>query len=748
MKYADIILPLPLQDCFTYAVPTDMQSMLQVGCRVQVSFGQKKVYIGIVLRMHDTEPLDYKVKAIMRVVDSSPVVTPRQLELWQWTAEYYICSLGEVMNAALPAGLKDDSFRPKTETLVHLAGELHADKVGIVLNFLRRSKPQQVMFETYLEMSGFGRQHELTPVTKTDLMRMCSGAAYTFKALVDKKLLTTSEQEVGRLADAHDELVPLSQLSEAQQVAFDQIGRSFQSHDVTLLHGVTSSGKTEVYMHLMQQVIDSGRQVLYLLPEIALTTQLTDRLRRVFGTRMGVYHSKFTDSERVEVYRRQLGSQPFDIILGVRSSVFLPFRDLGLVIIDEEHEPSYKQQDPAPRYHARSMALVLARRFGAKTLLGSATPSVDTFHMARTGRYGYVSLTRRYRDLAMPQIHVVDIRRLRFQKRMRGVFSQQLLDAMGEALSRGEQVILFQNRRGYANFLQCRTCGWVPRCDRCDVSLTYHRLHGHLTCHYCGQVYQVPDACPQCEGREFTDVGMGTEKVEAEVHQHFPQARTIRMDIDTAHTRHAYEQIIGDFAARHYDVLIGTQMVSKGLDFAGVSVVGILDADTMLNIPDFRSHERTFQVVAQVSGRAGRAKQGGQVILQTRSADSDTIAQVVANDYEAMYKTESEEREAFRYPPFTRLINVYVRHRDAQRADLLAGDMARLLRAAFADRVLGPDRPAVARVKSMSVRKIVVKLEKNASPHTVRSILLDLQARLMMQPSANGVQIYYDVDPM
>lgn len=748
MKYADIILPLPLQDCFTYAVPTDMQSMLQVGCRVQVPFGQKKVYIGIVLRMHDTEPLDYKVKAIMRVVDSYPVVTPRQLELWQWAAEYYICSLGEVMNAALPAGLKDDSFRPKTETLVHLAGELHADKVNIVLNFLRRSKPQQVMFETYLEMSGFGRQHELTPVTKTDLMRMCSGAAYTFKALVDKKLLTTSEQEVGRLADVHDELVPLSQLSEAQQVAFDQIGRSFQSHDVTLLHGVTSSGKTEVYMHLMQQVIDSGRQVLYLLPEIALTTQLTDRLRRVFGARMGVYHSKFTDSERVEVYRRQLGSQPFDIILGVRSSVFLPFRDLGLVIIDEEHEPSYKQQDPAPRYHARSMALVLARRFGAKTLLGSATPSVDTFHMARTGRYGYVSLTRRYRDLAMPQIHVVDIRRLRFQKRMRGVFSQQLLDAMGEALSRGEQVILFQNRRGYANFLQCRTCGWVPRCDRCDVSLTYHRLHGHLTCHYCGQVYQVPDACPQCEGREFTDVGMGTEKVEAEVHQHFPQARTIRMDIDTAHTRHAYEQIIGDFAARHYDVLIGTQMVSKGLDFAGVSVVGILDADTMLNIPDFRSHERTFQVVAQVSGRAGRAKQGGQVILQTRSADSDTIAQVVANDYEAMYKTESEEREAFRYPPFTRLINVYVRHRDAQRADLLAGDMARLLRAAFADRVLGPDRPAVARVKSMSVRKIVVKLEKNASPHTVRSILLDLQARLMMQPSANGVQIYYDVDPM
>ncbi len=748
MKYADVILPLPLQDCFTYAVPADMYATAGVGCRVEVGFGRSKRYIGIVLRRHDAEPVGYVVKPLLRVVDAVPVVTPRQLELWQWVADYYVCSLGEVMNAALPSGLKDDSFRPRTETYVHLAGDLHADKVDVVVNCLRRSKAQQVMFETYLEMSGFGRQQTLTPVTKTDLLRMCSGASYTFKALVEKQLLRVSEQEIGLKTDMPAVQKPPYRLSEAQQEAYDEIVGSFTSHDVTLLHGVTSSGKTEVYMHLMQRAIDSGQQVLYLLPEIALTTQLTDRLRRVFGTRMGVYHSKFTDSERVEVYRRQLGTNPYDIILGVRSSVFLPFLNLGLVIIDEEHEPSYKQQEPAPRYHARSVALVLARRFGAKTLLGSATPSVDTFHLARTGRYGYVSLTRRYRDLALPQIHVVDIRRLRFQKRMRGVFSQQLLDAMADALGRGEQVILFQNRRGYANFLQCHTCGWVPRCDRCDVSLTYHRQHGHLTCHYCGQVYQLPDVCPQCEGRDFTDVGMGTEKVEAEVHLHFPQARTIRMDIDTARTRHAYEQIIGDFAARRYDVLIGTQMVSKGLDFAGVSVVGILDADTMLNIPDFRSHERTFQMVSQVSGRAGRAKQGGRVILQTRSADSDTISQVVANDYEAMYAAELEERKMFGYPPFVRLINVYVRHRDARRADLLATDMARLLKAAFANRVLGPDRPAVSRVKSMDVRKIVVKIEKNASPHMVRSILLDLQARLMMQPSAAGVQIYYDVDPM
>lgn len=391
---------------------------------------------------------------------------------------------------------------------------------------------------------------------------------------------------------------------------------------------------------------------------------------------------------------------------------------------------------------------MLARRHGAKTLLGSATPSIETYHLAQQGRYGYVSLTQRFRGLSMPEVEVVDVRRLKFQHRMKGIFSQQLLDAMGKALSSGHQVILFQNRRGYANFMQCRTCGWVPRCDRCDVSLTYHRQHHHLSCHYCGAIYQVPDACPQCEGHDFGDVGMGTEKVEDAVHQHFPDARTIRMDIDTAHTRHAFEQIINDFASRRYDVLIGTQMVSKGLDFAGVSVVGILDADTMLNIPDFRSAERTFQVIAQVSGRAGRAEDGGRVILQTRSADSDTIVQAQHNDYLAMTATQLEERQEFHYPPFTRVINVYVRHRDAKHADLLAADMARLLRASFADRVLGPDRPAVARVKSMSVRKIMIKLERNASPRAVYDILMKVQERLMQQPSASGVQVYYDVDPM
>lgn len=748
MNYADIILPLPLQDSFTYSIPPAMQAGIGVGQRVEVSFGKSKMMIGIVLNLHDTKPTGYAVKPIGRLIDDAPIVTASQLALWQWAATYYVCPLGDVMNAALPSSLKDDSYRPRTETYVTLAGNLEPAKVGIVLNYLRRSKRQQVMFETYLEMSGFGRQAALTPVSKSDLLRMCSGTSAAFTALVDKKLFTTHEEEVGRLPISTVETCQPSTLSDAQQTALEEINISFNTHATTLLHGVTSSGKTEVYIHLISQALKEGRQVLYLLPEIALTTQLTTRLQRVFGQRMGVYHSKFSDAERVEVYRRQLSDHPYDIILGVRSSVFLPFQRLGLIIIDEEHEPSYKQQDPAPRYHARSLALMLARHQGAKTLLGSATPSIDSYHLARQGRYGYVKLTQRFRGLSLPMVEVVDVRRLKFQHRMKGIFSQQLLDAMGKALSNGQQVILFQNRRGYANFLQCRTCGWVPRCDRCDVSLTYHRQHHHLSCHYCGAIYQVPDACPQCEGHDFGDVGMGTEKVEDAVHQYFPQARTIRMDIDTAHTRHAFEQIINDFASRRYDVLIGTQMVSKGLDFAGVSVVGILDADTMLNIPDFRSAERTFQVIAQVSGRAGRAEDGGRVILQTRSADSDTIVQAQHNDYEAMTATQLEERQAFHYPPFTRVINVYVRHRDAMHADLLAADMARLLRAAFADRVLGPDRPAVARVKSMSVRKIMIKIERNASPRAVYDILMKVQNRLMQQPSASGVQVYYDVDPM
>lgn len=537
-------------------------------------------------------------------------------------------------------------------------------------------------------------------------------------------------------------------LNPSQQKAFDEICKSFTDKDITLLHGVTSSGKTEVYIHLINKCLTEGKQVLYLLPEIALTTQITERLKKVFGDRLGVYHSKFTDNARVEVYKRQLSDNPYDIILGVRSSVFLPFRNLGLVIIDEEHETSYKQQDPAPRYHARGAAIMLARQLGAKTLLGTATPSIESYSNARNGRYGYVELTQRYKDMKLPEICTVDIKRLKHQKRMKGAFSQTLVEEIGRALANKEQVILFQNRRGYSPFIECKNCGWVPRCEHCDVSLTYHKRTGMLSCHYCGHTYGIPVRCPQCEEGEFMSVGLGTEKVEDEIKKLFPDAVTQRMDLDTARTRSAYERIISEFADHKSDILIGTQMVSKGLDFDNVSVVGILDADTMLNMPDFRSHERAFHVIAQVAGRAGRKNHAGKVVLQTRSADSDIITQVVANDYVSMYNNQMAERRLFRYPPFHRLIYVYMKHRDNQRVEQLASIMADRLRLVFGDRVLGPDCPPVGRVQSLFIRKIILKIEIGASIYKVRTLLKDIRREILSLPLANSLNIYFDVDPM
>ena len=746
--FADVIVPLPLQDSYTYSIPSSMELSVRKGCRVVVPFGKNKSYVGIVRDVHKKQPQGYQVKPIVRCLDEQPVVTPVQLTFWQWIASYYVCPLGDVMNAALPAGLKDDKFRPKTETRVCLAGDFDINKKDIVLNFLKNSKKQQIVFETYLEMSGYGRFEQPRPVSKQELLQVCGASTTIFNGLVSKKLLTTYEHEVGRILHTPVSLRDVHPLNEAQQAAYEEINSLYLTHDVTLLHGVTSSGKTEIYIHLIRKAIAEGKQVLYLLPEIALTTQITERLRSVFGDEMGVYHSKFSDAERVEVYQKQLSDHPFNLILGVRSSVFLPFHRLGLVIVDEEHEVSYKQQEPAPRYHARNAAIMLAHQAHAKTLLGTATPSLESYHLAKTGKYGYVSLTTRYRDMQLPEVEVVDIKRLRFQKRMKGVFSPVLHDLIGEALAHHEQVILFLNRRGYANFLSCKTCGWVPRCPHCDVSLTYHKKSGRLVCHYCGTSFEVPDKCPQCDESTFTDVGIGTEKVEAQLHRDFPNATTIRMDIDTAHTRTAYEQIITDFSQHRYDILVGTQMVTKGLDFDNVSVVGVLDADTMLNIPDFRSHERTYQVLAQVAGRAGRKHNKGRVVVQTRSADADIISYVVTNDYASMFRTQMEERKAFHYPPYYRLINIYLRHHDAARVELLANDMASMMRHTFGERLLGPDRPAVSRVHSMYIRKLMLKIEKTASVDKVRNILFDIQSRLMQQPSANGLQVYYDVDPM
>lgn len=538
-------------------------------------------------------------------------------------------------------------------------------------------------------------------------------------------------------------------LTEAQQRAYDEIVASWRDRDITLLHGVTSSGKTEIYIHLIRRAIADGRQVLYLLPEIALTTQITERLRRVFGTRMGVYHSKFSDRQRADIYRRQLSDAPYDLILGVRSSVLLPFQRLGLVIVDEEHETSYKQQEPAPRYHARNAALMLARQQGAKTLLGTATPSIETAYHAQAGHYGHVTLSTRYAGIELPTIEVVDIRRLRFQKRMKGAFSPRLLEAIGQALQRQEQVILFQNRRGFSSYLQCRKCGWVPRCLHCDVSLTYHKRTGQLVCHYCGAAYALPPQCPDCQSTaDLSPVGAGTERVEEQIAAAFPEARVLRMDLDTARTRTAYERIIGSFSDGQADILIGTQMVTKGLDFDRVSVVGILDADTLLNLSNFRAAEHAFQMLSQVAGRAGRKGRQGTVILQTRSAESNIVAQVTAHDYAAFFASQLAERELFLYPPFARLIDIYLRHRDRDVLEHLADDLAAALRPVFGDRLLGPTPPVVGRVASLYIRKIMLKLPPDLSPASVRRTLLAARDSLLSRTVANGLQVYFDVDPV
>lgn len=537
-------------------------------------------------------------------------------------------------------------------------------------------------------------------------------------------------------------------LNDAQRKAMAEVLESFKEKNATLLHGVTSSGKTEVYIHLIDKYLSEGKQVLYLLPEIALTTQITNRLRRVFGDRMGVYHSKFTDVQRLEVYKRQASEVPYQLILGVRSSIFLPFQNLGLVIIDEEHEQSYKQQDPAPRYHARSAALMLAHLFGAKTLLGTATPSFEVYHHARKGRYGYVQLTQRYRDMQLPTIEIVDTKEAKRKKQMRGMFSPRLIDTMRQAMDEGQQVILFQNRRGFSSFIECKQCGWVPHCPHCDVSLTLHKKSEMLTCHYCGYTCRIPDKCPNCEESNYVEVGTGTERVEDDIQEIFPEAKTLRMDLDTAKTRQQYERIINDFGAHKADILVGTQMVTKGLDFDNVSVVGILDADTMLNLPDFRSYERAFQTLSQVAGRAGRAHNAGQVILQTRSADSEIIKQITENDYWGMFYNQMMERQLFRYPPFYRLIYVYLRHKDDHLLEHLAEDMGKRLKAVFGDRVLGPDRPPVSRIQSLYIRKMMLKVEHTASIEKVRQALIAVQQQMLAQPVAKSLNVYYDVDPM
>ncbi|OQX99468.1 MAG: primosomal protein N', partial [Bacteroidetes bacterium 4572_117] len=753
--FADLILPVPLNQFFTYHIPAEFAKLCSPGKRVVVQFGRKKVYSAIIYRIHNNEPTSYKTKNILSVLDNEPIVNELQFKFWQWIAEYYICTIGEVYRAALPAGLKleshtsikynadffefnespeDLSFSPKESILLD-ALKIHnklniseinsllslkngityvkslydkgaveieesltknykakketylclnknyetADKINLVLDGLNKAKKQKELLLSFLELTFYGTDNQLQEISKHELIKHTNSNSSIVKELEKKGILKSNQKDISRLNTENGTIVEAKQLNNAQNSALKQVKEQFNGKETVLLHGVTSSGKTEIYIHLINETIKKGKQVLYLLPEIALSTQLVHRLKKHFGNQVGVYHSKFSDAERVEIWQNiqnapSLENQTqYKIILGVRSSVFLPYSKLGLIIIDEEHENTFKQYNPAPRYHARDAALVLARIHGAKTLLGTATPSVESYFNAKSGKYGLVELNTRYQDIELPEIFIADIKEAKRKKQMKSHFTPLLLENIENVLKNKSQVILFQNRRGFAPYIECISCGSIPKCKHCDVSLTYHRHTNQLVCHYCGFTYTNNGSCKDCGSTSLQTRGFGTEKVEDELAVFFPGATIKRMDLDTTRGKHAHEKLIHKFEAGDIDILIGTQMVTKGLDFDNVSLVGVLDADQMLNFPDFRAYERSYQLMAQVAGRAGRKNKRGKVIIQTSSAGNEIINNVVNNDYLQMFYKQIEERKQFKYPPFIRLIHISVKHKNKQILDEASG---------------------------------------------------------------------------
>lgn len=820
MKYANVILPLPLENSYTYAIPVELEKAVIPGCRVIVHFGRKKYYTAIVMEVHERKPVSgYEVKEIYALMEVSPVLRRPQLRFWQWISSYYLCKLGDVYKAALPSGLKLESetaityiedfeadsflrpneqavldafsgtkklsvselqkktglrnvmpvvaslltrgavevgeemkkgFAPKMQTFIRLASVYREkDRLHKAFDELKRAKKQELLLIAFLDLS-----HTMNPLlakelSKRELLDQTGYASAVLDGLIKRGIVETYEKEVGRLQVPVCRVQPLHPLSPAQDKACHEIHEAFKTKEVCLLHGVTSSGKTEIYVHLIDEVLKSGRQVLYMLPEIAITTQITERLAKYFGDKLLVYHSKFPDNERVEVWNKLLYENEPRLVLGVRSSLFLPFKDLGLIIVDEEHETSYKQQDPAPRYHARNAAIVLAGMHGAKTLLGSATPSIDSYFNAKAGKYGLVELKTRYGDCLMPEIQPVNIKELRRKKIMKDtLFSPLLVQEMQTVLAAGEQVILFQNRRGFAPMMECKVCGWVPHCVNCDVSLTYHKKYHRLVCHYCGYSMQPPSQCPACGEHELRMLGFGTEKVEEEIAALFPTYKVERLDFDTARTRTAYERIIADFEKGKTQILIGTQMLSKGLDFGNVSVVGILNADSLMNFPDFRAYERAFQLLVQVSGRAGRRDKQGTVILQTSQPDNPLIQLVREQDYKKMVDWQLAERSLFRYPPYFRLIVLVLRSRNEAVLRELSELYTGKLRERFGERVLGPVTPVVTRVQTLHIRKIVLKIEIAASIAPVRELLDTVYTEMQLYPSFKQLLLHYDVDPL
>ncbi|MDD2936933.1 MAG: primosomal protein N' [Proteiniphilum sp.] len=744
--YADVILPLPLHGLFTYAIPLEMQPKIGVGFRVIVPFGSRKHYTAIVAHIHSKRPMNMEIKPIHSLVDSHAIVNEQQLKLWEWIAFYYMSALGDVYKAALPPSMKSrdlhHSFAPQTETFIMINPVL---KRETLLQLPGRAKKQQALLA---EIILFLSTHDVERISKQTLTGFSSFSTSVLNGLLQKEILLSTRVETSRLGTDVVPTRPAYPLHPNQQKAFTEISECFLEKQTCLLHGVTASGKTEIYIHLITLLLAEGKQTLYLLPEIALTTQLTQRLQAVFGNRLGIYHSGINDNERAEIWLKMLSPQPYEIIIGARSSLFLPFQRLGLVIVDEEHESSYKQQDPAPRYHARDVAVMLAFISGAKTLLGSATPSMESYYNTQTGKYGLVTLGERFNGSLMPEIAIENTRELRRRKKMKTVLSPKTIELIHSALEEREQVILFRNRRGFSPMITCNQCEWTPKCSRCDVSLTYHKSNKQLVCHYCNSTYPVPNQCPSCHQDSLVPMGQGTEQLEEEVTQLFPACRVARMDMDTTRGKERYEQIIEDFQQQKIQILVGTQMLSKGLDFDHVKVVGVVSADSLLNYPDFRSHERGFQMMTQAAGRAGRKKTPGTVVIQSSDPENPIYSYVKTNDYMGFFHAQLKERSLFHYPPFYRLIRVVCKHRDRTKVEKAASDYAELIKRSLQGRVLGPNKPVVERVQLQYIREILLKLENGLSPQKIRDILKNAEEKLRQETDLRQVTLYYDVDPL
>lgn len=825
--FVDVLLPIPLPGVFTYRVPYDLNDSIAPGMRVVVQFGQKKIYTGLVKRIHEVPPVAHQIKYILSILDLAPIVNGKQLAFWDWIAEYYLCYPGEVMNAALPSALKlasetkivlapdfdrdytqlndreflivealelqkvititdasrivdmakvipliktliekgvvltqeelTERYRPKLVTYIRLKGELRENEELLGEEFNKLSSRAFKQLELLMRFVSLSRCFTTLEreVTREELLKDFKNGIALLKALLEKGILETYKKEVSRLHEAVAEMSATQiELTDIQQTALDEIKDAFTAKDTVLLHGITGSGKTEIYTRLIEETISQGKQVLYLLPEIALTSQIITRLRKYFGPKVGIYHSKYNEQERVEIWNRVLignfqnDFQQYSVVLGARSALFLPFENLGLIIIDEEHDSSYKQMDPAPRYHARDAAIMLAHMHGAQTLLGSATPSIESFYNTREGKYALVELTKRYGGMLLPEVQCVNIKEATKRKEMASHFSNYLIENIKLAIQNKEQVILFQNRRGFSLRIECDSCNWMPQCVNCDVTLIYHKKENHLRCHYCGYTTRIPEKCPECNNTSLKMKGFGTEKVEEELQLMLPGTIIERMDLDTTRNKSAHQRIISDFENKKIDILVGTQMVTKGLDFDNVSLVGILNADNMISYPDFRSFERSFQLIAQVSGRAGRRNKRGKVIIQTHNPEHAVIQYVMANDYDAMYNSQILERRNFKYPPFYRIVKLTLQHKEEDTLNKAASELARILRISFGKRILGPEFPSVSRVRNNYLKNILIKFERSSNLIVMKEKLRNSCNEFVMISEFKQIRIIIDVDPV